>query len=336
MDYFTALTRFLPSALFFTFLSFINPKNHNLHLKIIHYFVLFTVISGFSIFFQLFFSIEIPFLVDSSIREGLVRYGSLLGSITSFGTLGPLALFSIILFINKKKILTKSNFVYFVFALIIVSASILTLSKSAILNLILVFFFVMFFFSVKNIIFFMFLLFALSLIVFSFFGESELVKTFQTLVNYTFFNGSLSFFNDLNLRATLFISIFLKTNDLDFISITFGFGFKALSGILGLNNYIMLHNNYYDLFFSGGLLHLLSFLVLVFESLFYNLRNFSKLNNTNNNYSIYLFFSLIYFLVNMLFGGSTIYHPIGGTLLFLLILFSKVSSESIKSNSVVS
>ncbi len=330
-EFYTAITRYIPPTLFFLLLGTIRPKNHNLHLKIIDYFIFFTVLAAFSIFFQLYFEIEIPFLADSTIREGLVRYSSLLGSLTSFGTLGPLALFSIIIFIDKSKLLSKSNFKYFFYAVIILSASIITLQKAAILNILIVFFFSLFFFKIKTIIrislFIMFLVF----MIYYFFGSTYVVTTLQTMINYTFLNGSLSFVNDFVSRATFYISIFLDSNNMNFFRFIFGFGFKALSGILGLNNYVMLHNNYYDIFFSGGLLHILSFLLLILESLFLILRNYKK-GEPYSDYSKFLFFSVVYVLINMTIGASTFYHPIGGTFFFLLLIFSRVTFQRLKTN----
>jgi hypothetical protein len=301
-------------------------------LKIIRFFVFFTVISGFSILFQTFLNFEIPFLAESSTREGLIRYGSLLGSLTTFGTLGPIAIFSIILFIDEKKLLSKQNFIYLLYILVILSASILTLQKAAILNLLIVIFFYLFFFlNLKNLIYLTLILLPLGLILFLFFRNNQIITTLQVLVDYTFFNDSLNFLNDLASRTTFFVTIFLQSNEINLFTILFGFGFRALSGILGLTNFVMLHNNFYDLLFSGGLLHLLSFLFLVFESMIVSLKNYK--NNVNSrNYSKYLLFSLLYFLINMVIGASTIYHPIGGTFFFLLIIFSRVKINIIKTS----
>jgi O-antigen ligase len=131
----------------------------------------------------------------------------------------------------------------------------------------------------------------------------------------------------------LYVRQFLTLNEFYFYNFIWGFGFKASSGTLGLPFYTNFHNIYYEMFFSGGFFHLFLFIVLLLRTIFLNFKVFHKTKIIKvKTFSKFIIFSVLYFMINMLIGASTIYHPIGGSLVIVLIFFSRSNYRNITSS----
>src|SRR5664280_3595650 len=80
----------------------------------------------------------------------------------------------------------------------------------------------------------------------------------------------------------------------------------------------MAHDNYFDLLLSGGVLHLVSYLVLMvripLKVIHKRLRGM-KISSIDSSYSMVV----ILFLINMLIGAATFYQPIATVVIFVTI-----------------
>jgi hypothetical protein len=332
-EFITALSRFIPALLFLITFIVVKPNNYKLFIKIYSFFIFFTFLSALSIILQFMLNFNFDFLAAPGGREGLTRYASFLGSLTTFGTLGPYAIFAIVIFWDKSLSLKKQIYLLFVIIIIII-ASILNLQKASIINLIIVFLFYFVFFlkPLKSLVL-LSLSFLLIITLIVFYPNSYIVSTFLSLLNYTFFNEYHNFYLDLLNRFSFYISQFLIQNDFHISRLIWGFGFKASSGTLGLPTYVNFHNIYYEMFFSGGFFHLFLYLMLFLRTFFESLNVFYKSRNFKTRvYSKFIFLSIIYFMTNMLIGAGTIYHPIGGSLIIVLIFFSKSNYINLSKN----
>jgi len=317
--------RFIPSLLFLASFALIYPKNYYLYYRILKFFVFFSVISSITLIIQFTLNINFDFLAEPSGREGLTRFTSLFGSLTSLGTLGPYSILTSILFFDKKNSFSRKNLLLLISIFIIAIASILSLQKAALINLIIVIVFILFFFiSFKKSFIFSCITILSIAFVYLLFPNFFLFATFFSIFDYTFLNEFSNFFIDLSNRFYLYLDLFLISNNGRFDYYFLGAGFKASSGTLGLPNYVNFHNNFYELLFSGGILHLVSYLLVFIRTIIISLNLWIRSRNlTTKLISKFIFFSIVYFLINMLIGASTIYHPIGGSLIIIIIFFSK-------------
>lgn len=329
-EFIIGFTRFIPTYVFLLTFIIIKPKKYSLYITIYHFFIFFTFISGLSIIIQFSLNYSFDFLADTGGREGFTRYASFLGSLTTFGTLGPYAIFTIVIFFDKN--LSLKNQLLFVFVtIVIIVASILSLQKASIINLIIIFlFYTLLFLKPFTLILFIFSLLIFIPLFLFIFPNSFIVNTFLSLFEYTFFDEYSSFYIDLLNRITLYVRQFFYENEFSIFRVIWGFGFKASSGTLGLPNYTNFHNNYFEMFFSGGFFHILLYIVLLIRTF---VESFKVLNKSKKNkvkiYSKYIMFSVIYFMINMLIGASTIYHPIGGSLIIILLFFVRSNYKNI-------
>lgn len=99
-EYLIALGRYLVTFPFVIYCFLYLKPNKKLIYRIWEYFVYFNILVSFSVIYQIFFG-EITFFAKPSFRSGVVRYASLAGSLTAFGTIGTFAL-AIILFSNNE------------------------------------------------------------------------------------------------------------------------------------------------------------------------------------------------------------------------------------------
>jgi hypothetical protein len=230
-----------------------------------------------------------------------------------------------ILFFDKKNSFSRKNLLLLISIFIIAIASILSLQKAALINLIIVIVFILFFFiSFKKSFIFSCITILSIAFVYLLFPNFFLFATFFSIFDYTFLNEFSNFFIDLSNRFYLYLDLFLISNNGRFDYYFLGAGFKASSGTLGLPNYVNFHNNFYELLFSGGILHLVSYLLVFIRTIIISLNLWIRSRNlTTKLISKFIFFSIVYFLINMLIGASTIYHPIGGSLIIIIIFFSK-------------
>lgn len=96
-----------------------------------------------------------------------------------------------------------------------------------------------------------------------------------------------------------------------------GIGLQALAGTMGVTA-PMAHNNYVDLFVSGGIFHFGSFMYLAFNLIrkFHNGIQFRLLASF-----------VVLFLINMFIGAATFYQPVC-CIAIVPILFSCVNQSN--------
>lgn len=283
-------------------------------------------LAAVSIPYQIFFG-PISFFADSSYREGLVRYSSLAGSLTALGTLGGYSLS--ILLLGGDVLFKKTNKIILIIVTII--GMLASMQKAAVINIIIcmaAYFFISgnnnFLSKVINVLSFGFIICTVYFII----KQTELDLYIDSLLNYTFSNQSEATERDLISRIWELPSIVMQYNNIGIISIILGIGFKALAGTIGLPHYPMAHNNYFDLLFSGGIFHLITFFILLInipKKVVLKKIKKIKLNFIDRSYTLLIFL----FLVNMFIGASTFYQPISCIFIFFVVFSYKYDSTAI-------
>ena len=107
-------------------------------------------------------------------------------------------------------------------------------------------------------------------------------------------------FEQIYLRLFHWVNLnLIKYGNIVFI---FGIGLPGGGGIFALENYGMSHNSFGDLFFIGGPMYLICFLLMYFAVQIYLLKNY------DDYISKLLFFLNIIFFANMFYASGSIYH----------------------------
>jgi hypothetical protein len=252
---------FFVLPLFFFTTKFISSDNDLS--KIIEIYILIITAASLSLLYQYMYG-AISWFVDSSTRGGLDRYGSLLGSMPTFGVAGPLAL---VLFPSTTfKFYTKIFLFY-----IIVLGIFLTLQKAGIANLGLALLMLLYSFNYKTEILkfksiFIFISTLIPLILMLGIYFNDYVDLALLLFGISggpepiIVDGSYGFIEDFTKR--LFGEFMSKVTILDLI---FGMGFRGIGGAAGIENGVMSHNGLLDLFLLGGLAYFILFIMIVFN-----------------------------------------------------------------------
>lgn len=288
-------------------------------------FCVFIALSALSLPYQIFFG-RISFFATSGYREGLERYASLAGSLTSLGTLGALALVLLlfsddILFGKIKKTLL---------IIVIMLGMFMSLQKAAVANVIICF--VAFVLINGKSSFIKRAIFAAVLCIsvygtYFLFKETQFAIYIESIFRYSLSDSSLGIEQDLLGRFWERPYTVIIYHDMDLLDYIFGIGLSSLSGTMGLPNLPMAHNNYFDLLFSGGILHFVSYLSLMIMIPLKVIVKKSKgirLNIIDRSYSIIIFLLLI----NMTIGAGGYYQPIAAVIIFITIFsYDKVSNS---------
>jgi hypothetical protein len=317
-DYFVALPRYAVTMPFFLFLFIYKEYRELLVRRIFQVVCVFVAISAMSVPFQIFLG-PIWFFDDASVRDGLVRYASLGGSLTDLGTLGVFSM-SFIAFSGDFLFTPKIK------ALLLITTvlgMLLSLQKASIINLII--FLVLYILVGSNVK--IGILKRLSfLVAIGFLGYGLYNQISQTvfgtyigdIYQYTFSNSSLGTKADFLSRLWQRPYEVMVYNNIHFLGVITGIGFSALSGIMGLPNMPMSHNNYFDDLFSGGILHLISYILLLLRRPYNVIRrkiNGVQLHHLEQSYAVLV----ILILINMLVGASTFYQPISSIFIYFTI-----------------
>ena len=315
-EYAVALPRYLVTFPYILFCYFYDGYNIFLVKKFLNLFVSFIFISSLTIPTQILFG-PISFFTEASIRGGLVRYTSLAGSLTILGTLGGIAL-AILLFSgrflfgkNKKKIII----------ILLILSMLMTLQKAAVVNISICYIFYFLFYGEigigRKIISMLTGIIAI-FVLFRLFSETEFILYITNLINYTFSSSSIGINNDFFIRIWYLPSRVVAYNNMTLVDFIFGIGFPALAGAMGNPQYPMAHNNYFELLFSGGILHLVSYLYLLLIAPCNAMKRIfkhKKLTNIDRIYSV----SIVLILINMMIGAVTFYQPVTAVIVFFMI-----------------
>lgn len=270
------------------------------------------VISAILMIYQIPFG-KISFFVDTAGRLGYERYGSLLGSTTTYGTFSLVAFMSI----HNYKMFNKT--IRFISEILIIIGGILCLSKAFFINFALTMGLMFIFHTEKRVIkltlnkllIFIVLGSIICVITFVLFKKTFVGEYFSNMINYTFSSNSLGTEADLKDRLTMRPLRAFEYHNMPYIYYCIiGVGFKGYSGVLGLSQYPMCHNNYFDIVLSQGLPALLSIISIYFTSFF--------CKYYNNKEACMIKQLVPYILINML-AGQWSYLSVGGILFFCII-----------------
>lgn len=329
-DFIVALPRYLITLPYLLFCSIYNGYNSVITKKLLKLFVCFMLVSALTIPFQIMFG-PIPFFTLASERAGLVRYSSLAGSLPSLGSLGGFAL-AIILFSGDYLFKKRLKFVIII---IMTISMMLTLQKAAVLNILICFvLYFLFYGKIKLIykIISMILMFVALYVFLVVFADMEFAQYINNIIEYTFSDSSLGVKDDLISRMWRLPHRVIVYNNMTFIDFLLGIGFPALAGTMGNPQYPMAHNNYFDLIFSGGFLHLISYMYLLIRIPYTSMKKMIKRKKLNNIDLIYAS-SIIIILINMIIGGGTFYQPVTAVIVYFIIFsYDQVKHIDISEN----
>ncbi|WP_193065270.1 O-antigen polymerase [Oceanobacillus oncorhynchi] len=290
--------------------------------KVLRTLCMFMTLASLTVPYQILFG-PISFFTEPSIREGVVRYTSLAGSLTALGTLGAFSLV-ILLFSDNYLFNRKTRNILIV---LLVLGMLMSLQKAAIVNIIICFSIyllingkVNFIKRILAVVTLCFLVYGIYLI----FRESLFGFYIESLFSFSFDEGSSGVEKDLFSRLWERPYGVMEYNNIGIFELLTGVGFSSLGGIMGLNS-LQSHNNYFDLIFSGGLFYFGITLCLILsipvKVILKKIRGLS-INIIDRTYCAFI----ILFLINMAIGAASYYQPITAVFLFF-ILFSYHTSN---------
>ncbi len=311
----TALPRLLlMPMLAFVFLYFLKDKSdYILMLKVI----LFCFILGSaSIVFQFFFG-EVPWFANSATRGSLVRYSSILGSLTVFGTIVG---FQFLLIFSPSEIV-KSFILRSILFLILLLGVALSLQKTSVFILFITFFILMVFnlwingprIKLNHLLLGITILSLLPVLIVidpAFQNYVSTLLTASTGLNLSNFSSSLIEVRDVRTSTISAYEIWMRL--IGFTSLAYeyygnfiwfvGIGVKGGAGVMGLEG-ISSHNGLADLLVMGGPIYLIIFLYIYFliqKSLFKDL---------NSSLDATFFVSNLIFLIVAIPTAGAVFQP---------------------------
>ncbi len=290
-------------------------------INIIKLIVISFSLGALSLIYQLYFG-DLSWTTDSMMRGYYVRYASILGSITVFGSVVGY----LYILIYKDNNFVKTNLLKIIMLLIICFALALSLTKSGLGLLFVAAILILLFSETKKFLKIIISFFSFILLIFIITQFSDTLNNYiNALLKLTFGNEymldksiivasdspTLSF-EQFFKRLTYWISSGFEYYGDDVFF--FGVGVKGGAGIMGLTG-ISSHNSYGDLIFMGGPLYLIIFIFLYFTVLSSNIKNFHKgLNST------FLLLNILY-LLNFLFIAGSVYQPAISVLFYISIAY---------------
>lgn len=299
-----------------SFLLFYNfCKEDETFYKLLNILVFFTIIASLSLVYQVFYG-PIDFLVKSSMRLGLERYASTFGSLTIYG--GAVGIVSLIVL--------KSNYSFFLKLLIIslfVVSSLITLSKAALVNLLLAFF--IYIFLTKNNNKFVFLFGIFSFVSSAYFLFPEIGEYFSKSFEGLGFNNERNNSYDNDNYSSLINQIFKRVFEapiylsmFSIVDIFFGFGLIGGQGAFGLPYSFTgtTHNQLADLFLIGGI-----FLFLIVVLILIHLLNDLSKIKPNNKLAETFYYCMVLTVINMFFFNGFMFQPITSFVFWLSIVY---------------
>ena len=314
LNFFNAAPRALGMPIFVMLMLTYLKKEKNFHDTLFVILICYCL-GSLSIFYQINFG-SIDWLTDSVNRGGVRRYSSILGSLTIFPSIIGYAA----LIILSGVILPKRKVLRSLLLLLIIVSAFLSLSKGGLMVLtisilIFIFFYLRFSlknFNLKNIFLFIFILALMLFIIlqnFEFISKYYNISVTQLLGPNNFFSNSDSVLMSappINLEQ-IYLRLFYWTNLMlekyGNIVFIFGIGLPGGGGIFAFEYFSMSHNSFGDLFFIGGPIYLICFLLMYFLVQIYLFKNYE------DSMSKLLFFLNIIFFANMFYASGSIYHP---------------------------
>ena len=240
------------------FINLFTKKNE--FIKIINLLIIFSIFASISLIYQVYFG-PLEFLVDSASRSGLERYPSTFGSLTIYSAVVGI----ITLLVIRQEI----NFFFRLLIIILfLVSSFLTLAKAAIVNIILVTFFSLFFLKIRYKFYFIFLTLLSLLLIYYLFPKLGLyIKSSIEILGIgsegidTVSSGSLY---QQFLKRFFYSTHYLLQFEIN--QIFFGFGLIGGQGVFGLPYSFTgtTHNQFMDLYLIGGVFLFLNIVFITF------------------------------------------------------------------------
>ena len=285
---------------------------------LIKIYILVVVASAILMVYQVPFG-RIPFFADDTAgRLGYERYGSLMGSTTTYGTASLAAVMGLR---NYKPFKAWFNIVCEAFIII---GGILCLSKAFFINIAIAYALVFIFgnknkhITIKKIAEIILTIAIIVSILYLVIQKTFIGNYFRDMFRYTFLNESLGINATLSNRLTTRPAATFAYHGLPYVYyLILGVGFKGYSGVLGLTKYPMCHNNYFDILLAQGLPALLALLSIYIFT-------FIKLRNYRDTNSCFVKELVPYILINMA-AGQWMYLTVSASL-FLCIIYAIYSN----------
>lgn len=273
------------------------------------------VMSALSIFYQVLFG-PIDWFVEPAGRAGLVRYGSILGSLTIFGSVIGYAL----VLNSCQKVGPKSVFLSgLIFSVLSISAFV-NISKSTVglymISILLISLFSLIWLRKsifrRNLLSFLLIMIGLSIAIVNTpvlerHFNSSVISTFGFVDSYfdsaDVIKDSPSLSSELILKRLFFWTTSMYQNYGD-ISIVFGVGLQGAGGVMGLDSFGMAHNAFGDLLFMGGITYLAIFMLLFFAV---QLELIVFMRKSSIDRTFFMMNSL--FFANLFFASGAVFHP---------------------------
>lgn len=312
-EFIISMTRYFPVAFFLLIALANDDLIYDNGVEILHAFVWITLISALLIIYQSVFG-KISFLNfnEATERVGFARYGSLLGSPTSYGTMSLISIFIIHDFdLNVSRIFNR------VVEFAIIVGGVFCLSKSFFINIIVCYTLIIVVrdkekkikLDPKKFIFAFLGIVSVGLVFKLLIDHTVLGAYFEKMYEYTFHNQYMGANEDLLNRLTTLPIQAYSYYDYSPLIFLVGVGFKGYSGIMGLPAYPMCHNNYADVILAQGIPF---FIVLLFT---YTIIFIDAVRRKSlyNKFTMQL---ILYILINMLAGQYSYLH------IYAMIFFS--------------
>lgn len=309
-DFLGALPRFLITLPFVVFCSYYGNFNLRETLKFFRVFCIFVTFSSLSVVYQVAFG-ALPFLADPSVREGLVRFSSLAGSLTALGIIGGFAVV-VLMFLGHRLF---GSAIATSLVVVNVIGMLATLQKAAVVNLALCLILYVCI-NRRSLLARLAPIWTLIIGGFGFYllaGDSALGRYISTTVYYTIAIED-RLVGDLAQRLWTLPMLVARFHDVGTLGWMTGIGMAALSGTVGLPHLPMTHNWFFDSVLSGGIIHLLLFLGLAIKvPLTVLSKKIKGRPITDIDYAYVAIF--VIFVANSLIGLTT-YHPVIAVLFF--------------------
>ena len=281
-------------------------------IKIIELVILFSIIAASSLIYQVYYG-PLDFLVDSQSRLGLNRYASTFGSLTIYG--GVVGIITLLVLRKDLNLLLKFSIIT-----LFLTSAFITLAKAAIINILIIIIFSLFFLKIKYKGRLALLIIAALSLIYVIFPQLGIyiIKSFETL-------GFSSSEIDVSSNSS-FVYQFLKRSlySIEYLSgfkildLIFGFGLIGGQGVFGLPYSFTgtTHNQFMDLYLIGGIFLFLNIVFLIL-SLMLELNKMKRKDTLAETF----FFCNIIGIINMFFFNGFIYQPVTSIVFWLSIVY---------------
>ena len=324
----------LMPILAFLFVNLLDSKKK--FLVMIRVILLCYVAAALSIAYQIYFNQQIPWFTDSHMRGGYIRYASLLGSLSIYGSVAGYAIIAIF----SPKIL-ENHILKYALAIIISAAAIFSLTKTGVIMVVSAFLLMAINYGAinfKKLIYLLFSIFIFGIISYLIVSNNDyLLNYLNTVLNFTFGSqwtlsnpDGIKYINDtpqitfdyIIHRLTQFSSGSFDYYGLDIF--LFGVGVWGGAGVMGYPDGVSSHSGLIDLLIIGGPIYISLFLILYLRVQIYFVKNLRE------DLNIFFFISNILFIFNMVFISGSSFQPSISIFFWLSVAYYIYSIKKLK------